>query len=102
MSALPNNLHEAFVDVFEGDPITKNGTFTDDEGKEREYTKRTQDGRLEVGGFVYPYDVRLADGRQPYAPGRYRFNLGKMLSVNKGNANWSKFAELVPVTAASK
>jgi len=53
-----------------------------------------------VGGFAYPYDVRLEDGQPPYAKGRYRFAMEKMLQVNKGAHSLSKFTRLVPLSAA--
>lgn len=93
------NSSEIVVVIEPGDVRERSGTFIDDEGKERAYKTRKQAARLEVGGFVYPYDVRLEDGQAPFKPGRYRMNPAKMLTVNKGAHSFSKYAVLEPDTA---
>jgi hypothetical protein len=87
------------VEVLEGQPDERSGTFKNDAGEEIEYSTRKQKARLEAGGFAYPYDVRLEKDQKPFAPGRYRMNPTKMLTVNKGVHGFSKYPVLEPVAA---
>lgn len=91
---------EIIVEVFPGSVDERSGTFKDDEGNEREYTTRKQEAKLETMGFAYPYQVRLDKGQAPFAPGRYRMVVGKMLTVNKGAHAVSKFPVLEPLAAS--
>lgn len=88
---------EVIVEVFPGSVDERSGTFKNDAGDSVEYTTRKQLAKLESMGFVYPYDVRLEKGQAPFQPGRYRLNLAKMLTVNKGAHNVSKFPVLEPL-----
>ncbi|KWV12248.1 single-stranded DNA-binding protein [Xanthomonas translucens pv. translucens] len=84
------------VTVLDGAVIERGGTFEDDSGKERSYTTRKQKAKLEVGGFAYPFDVRLEEGQKPYAAGDYDLDIGSMAQVNKGVLSLSKFTALTP------
>ncbi|OLG43458.1 single-stranded DNA-binding protein, partial [Xanthomonas oryzae pv. oryzae] len=44
----------------------------------------------------YPYEARLEDGQNPFAPGEYELDVAGMLQVNKGNIALGKFAKLKP------
>lgn len=90
------------VTILKAEVEERGGTFKDDSGNDRAYTTRKQKAKLEVGGFVYPLDVRLEDGQKPYPVGDYTFDLDEMLSVNKGTLNLSKFTKLVPAPAPAK
>uniref|UniRef100_UPI003DA03445 single-stranded DNA-binding protein n=1 Tax=Xanthomonas oryzae TaxID=347 RepID=UPI003DA03445 len=81
------------VTVLNSEVDERGGTFEDDKGKERSYTTRKQKCRLEVDGFVYPYEARLEDGQKPFAPGEYELDVAGMLQVNKGNIALGKFAK---------
>lgn len=89
------------VTILKAEVEERGGTFKDDSGNDRAYTTRKQKAKLEVGGFVYPLDVRLEDGQKPYPVGDYTFDLDEMLSVNKGTLNLSKFTKLIPLPASS-
>jgi len=91
---------DVIVEVFPGSVDERSGTFKDDSGEQREYTTRKQAGKLETMGFAYPYEIRLDKGQAPFAPGRYRMVVGKMLTVNKGAHNVSKFPVLEPIKGA--
>ncbi|MFD0727051.1 single-stranded DNA-binding protein [Lysobacter brunescens] len=88
------NLDQIKVSVLSANVEERKGTFTDDSGKDREFTTRKQKAKLEVGGFAYPFDVRLENGQQPYAPGEYLLDPAAMLTVNKGALNWGRFPVL--------
>lgn len=90
------NLTAALVTILSADVEEKSGTFTDDEGKERAFTTRKQKARLEVGGFVYPYEVRLQSGQPPYPAGQYALDLGAMLEVVKNTHAISRYPVLIP------
>lgn len=94
------------VTVLDAKIDERGGTFKDDSGNDRSYTTRKQKAKLEVGGFAYPFDVRLEDGQTAYAVGEYELDLDRMITVNKGVASLSKFASLkskaaVPARAAA-
>ncbi|WP_407471885.1 single-stranded DNA-binding protein [Xanthomonas campestris pv. raphani] len=82
------------VTVLNAEIDERGGTFKDDSGNDRSYTTRKQKAKLEVGGFAYPFDVRLKGGQRAYAVGEYELDLDKMITVNKGVASLSKFAAL--------
>ncbi|HEY1138424.1 MAG TPA: single-stranded DNA-binding protein [Xanthomonadaceae bacterium] len=88
------NLEHIKVTVLSAQVEERSGTFTDDSGKHREFNTRKQKAKLEVGGFAYPFDVRLENGQQPYAPGEYVLDAAAMLTVNKGALNWAKYPAL--------
>lgn len=96
------SLSEARVTVLDGDVIARNGAFTNDKGENIAFSTRKQKARLEAGGFAYPYDVRLDNGQQPYAPGEYVLDLPAMLQVNKGSISLNKFPILRRVAATAK
>ena len=89
------------VEVLDDKVNERSGSFKGRDGEDIEYSTRKQEGKLEVGGFAYPFEVRLEDGQAPYPKGRYRLALDKMLQVNKGVASLSKFTRLVPLTPAA-
>ena len=93
---------QVIVEVLDDQVQTKGGTFKNDAGEDVSYSTRKQDARLEVGGFAYPYSVRLEDGEPPYPKGRYRFAVEKMLQINKGAHSLGKFTRLAPLPAATK
>lgn len=95
-------MNEAIVEVLDGQVKERGGNFKGRDGEDIAYNTRKQEARLEVGGFAYPYDVRLEDGQEGYKPGRYRLALEKMLTVNKGVHALGKFTVLVPLAAAAK
>jgi hypothetical protein len=82
--------------VLDATPKERDGSFKNDKGENIEYSTRKQPARLEIGGFAYPYDVRLEDGQKPFPAGDYVLDLDAMLAVNKGVATISKFAVLRP------
>lgn len=90
------------VTILKAEVEERGGTFKDDSGNDRSYTTRKQKAKLEIGGFVYPLDVRLEDGQRPYPVGDYVLDMDEMLTVNKGALNISKFTKLVPVPAPAK
>lgn len=90
------------VTILKAEVEERGGTFKDDSGNDRSYTTRKQKAKLEVGGFVYPLDVRLEDGQPAYNVGEYTFDLDEMLSVNKGTLILSKFTKLVRVAPVVK
>lgn len=92
---------DVIVEVFAGDVQSRGGTFKNDRGEDVQYETHKQEARLESNGFAYPYDVRLEKGQKPYAPGRYRMDVGAMLTVTKGAHGIAKFAKLHPITAAA-
>ncbi|WP_241900405.1 G5P family DNA-binding protein, partial [Stenotrophomonas maltophilia] len=51
-------------------------------------------GKLETGGFAYPFDVRLDKGQPGYPEGEYELDVESMIQVNKGVATLSKFTVL--------
>ncbi|HEL7732862.1 TPA: single-stranded DNA-binding protein, partial [Stenotrophomonas maltophilia] len=65
-----------------------------DAGENVEYTTRKQKGKLETGGFAYPFDVRLDKGQPGYPEGEYELDVESMIQVNKGVATLSKFTVL--------
>lgn len=93
---------EVIVEVFAGDVLSHGGTFKNDKGEDIVYETHKQSARLESNGFAYPYDVRLEKGQKPYAPGRYRMDLGAMLTVNKSAHAISKFPRLHAIAPAAK
>ena len=95
-------MNHIMVTILPGDVVENSGTFTDDEGKEREYTTRKQKAKLEVCGFAYPFEVRIERTQKPYAPGVYYMDAGAMVSVNKGAINWSKYPVLVAAETVAK
>lgn len=90
------------VEVLDDQVKERGGNFKGRDGEDIAYNVRTQDARLESNGFAYPYSVRLEDGQKPYAKGRYRLALEKMLTVNKGAHGLGKFTALTPLAAATK
>lgn len=78
----------------------REGSFKNDKGEDVSYSTRKQSAKLEIGGFAYPFDVRLEDGQKPYEVGSYVLDLEAMVSVNKGAINLSKYPTLRPVTPA--
>ncbi|UXM98792.1 single-stranded DNA-binding protein [Xanthomonas hortorum] len=88
------------VTVLNAEIDERGGTFKDDRGEDRSYTTRKQKAKLEVGGFAYPFDVRLEEGQRAYPVGEYELDLDKMITVTKGVAALSKFASLKPKAGA--
>jgi len=72
----------------------RGGSFKNDAGENVEYTTRKQKGKLETGGFAYPFDVRLDKGQPGYPEGEYELDVESMIQVNKGVATLSKFTVL--------
>ncbi|KGT50283.1 single-stranded DNA-binding protein [Xanthomonas phaseoli pv. phaseoli] len=92
------------VTVLNAEVDERGGTFKDDKGEDRSYNTRKQRAKLEVGGFSYPFDVRLEDGQKPYPLGVYTLDMEKMLQVNKGVVSISKYTSLkstAPARAAA-
>lgn len=87
------------VEVLDGNVQERKGEFTNDKGEAVKFETRKQGAKLEVGGFVYPYEVRLENGQPAFRPGRYRMAVEKMLSVNKGNHSIARFPVLEPLKA---
>lgn len=86
--------NDIVVVIEAGDVKERAGSFTNDAGEKVDYETRKQDARLEAGGFAYPYEVRLEKDQKAFAPGRYRMNTAKMLTVNKGVHVFSKYPVL--------
>ncbi|WP_295964360.1 single-stranded DNA-binding protein [uncultured Xanthomonas sp.] len=82
------------VTVMDAQIIERKGEFKDDSGQDRSYTTRKQKAKIEMGGFVYPFDVRLEDGQAAYAVGDYDLDIESMGQVNKGVLSLSKFTKL--------
>lgn len=80
----------------------REGSFTNDKGEKVSYNTRKQSAKLEIGGFAYPFDVRLEEGQKPYDAGTYTVDLEAMISVNKGVMNLSKYPHLRPLAAPAK
>jgi hypothetical protein len=95
------NTEDIKVTILSAKVEERSGTFTDDSGKERDFTTRKQKAKLEVGGFAYPFDVRLENGQQSYAPGEYVLDPAAMLTVNKGALNWARFPVLRSATESA-
>lgn len=95
-------MNDAIVEVLDSEVKERGGNFKGRDGEDIAYNTRKQEARLEVGGFAYPYDVRLEDGQKGYAPGRYRLALEKMITVNKGAHALGKFTVLAPLSAPAK
>ena len=90
------------VTITNAEVIAREGSFKNDSGDTVNYSTRKQAAKLEIGGFAYPFDVRLEEGQKPYEAGVYTLDLEAMVSVNKGAINLSKFPHLRPVAAAAK
>lgn len=90
---------EIVVVVEPGEVKERAYSFVNDAGEKVEGTTLKQDARLESGGYAYPYEVRLEKGQPPFKPGRYVMNVAKMLTVNKGAHQFSKYPVLEPAAA---
>lgn len=88
----------AKVTVLDSHVNERGGTFEGNKGEQISYTTRKQKGRVEVGGFAYPLDIRLEDGQPPYPVGDYELDIASMLQVNKGVMSLSKFTVLRPAS----
>lgn len=88
--------NEIVCTVLDGNPVERSGEFDGRDGEKISYTTRKQKGKLECGGFAYPYDIRIEDGQNPYPPGVYTFDVASMISVNKGVASLGKYTVLTP------
>lgn len=84
------------VTILSAEPVERSGTFDGRDGEAINYTTRKQKAKLEVGGFAYPFDVRLEDGQKPYPVGNYLLDIPAMLAVNKGVASLGKYTVLQP------
>lgn len=81
-----------------GAAVTKDGNFKNDNGEMIDFQTIKQPGKLEVGGFAYPFDIRLDKGQTPWPVGdQYVLDLDAMVQVNKGVVSLSKFHVLKPV-----
>lgn len=96
------NSNEAKVTVLSGDVDAREGSFENDSGETIKYSTRKQKAKLEVGGFAYPYDVRLDKDQKPYEPGEYLLDLPAMIQCNKGSINLNKFPVLRSSRVAAK
>jgi len=94
----------AKVTVLDSQIAERGGTFEGNKGEQISYTTRKQKGKVEVGGFAYPLDVRLEDGQPAYPVGEYELDIAAMLQVNKGVMSLSKFTVLrsLPKPAAPR
>lgn len=95
-----SNANEIRVTVLDAEPIERSGEFDGRDGEKISYTTRKQKGKLEVGGFAYPYDIRLEDGQRPYPVGVYSLNVSAMFAVNKGVHSLTKYTVLSPLASA--
>ena len=95
----PSMLALAIVTILAAKVDEKPWEFTDDQGKQRTGSTRSQKAKLEVNGFAYPYKVRLEESQPAYAPGEYVLDLAAMCQVNKEAVNLSKFPVLLPLAA---
>jgi len=93
---------DVIVEVLPGSVKERKGEFKNDDGEMVAYETRSQEGRLECNGFAYPYSVRLEKGQPEFKPGRYRLAVEKMLTVNKGAHNFSRYPVLEPVALGAK
>lgn len=82
------------VTVLDSQIDERGGIFKNDRNEDVQYTTRKQKGKLETGGFAYPFDVRLDKGQPPYAVGEYELDVAAMAQVNKGVVTLSKFTVL--------
>lgn len=87
------------VHIVDATPIDKEGSFTNDAGDSVSYSTRKQAARVECGGFVYPYELRLDKDQKPYPVGAYQFDWAQTLEFNKKNMGLGKFPRLAPVKA---
>jgi hypothetical protein len=97
-----SNKHNPVVHVDTAAAVDKDGTFTNDAGDEVKYSTRKQTVRVEVGGFAYPYEIRLEKDQKPYDVGAYQFDWSQTLEFNKKNMGLAKHPRLVALTAAAK
>lgn len=88
----------AKVTVLDSQVNERGGTFEGNKGEQISYTTRKQKGRVEVGGFAYPLDIRLEDGQAAYPVGDYELDIASMLQVNKGVMSLGKFTVLRQVS----
>ena len=91
----------AKVTILDSQIAERGGTFEGNKGEQISYTTRKQKGRIEVGGFAYPLDVRLEDGQAAFPVGDYELDIASMLQVNKGVMSLSKFTALRPLSKAA-
>ena len=89
----------ALVDIYEGPLKEREGMFQNDKGEDVNYHTRAHEARLEIGGFAYPFDVRLEQGQKEFEPGRYVLRLDKMVECNKGKLFLKKYPVLQPLQA---
>lgn len=82
------------VTVLDSQIDERGGTFKNDRNEDVKYSTRKQKGKLETGGFAYPFDVRLDNGQPAYAVGEYELDVAAMAQVNKGVVTLSKFTVL--------
>ena len=87
------------VTVLSAQVDERDGTFEGRSGEQINYTTRKQKAKLEVGGFAYPFDVRLESGQRAYPVGEYLLDMASMVTVNRGALNLSKYTALVPFKA---
>jgi hypothetical protein len=96
------NTNEARVTVLSADVDAREGSFENDKGEQVNYATRKQKAKLDVGGFAYPYDVRLDKDQRPYEPGDYVLDLAAMVQCNKGSISLNKFPVLRAARVAAK
>jgi len=88
------NASSAKVTIDNADVAEKEGSFTNDAGEKVAYATRKQTARLEIGGFAYPYEIRLEKDQKRYEAGVYELDLAAMIEVNKKSLNLAKYPVL--------
>jgi len=88
------NIVAPIVTITHADVAEREGSFRNDAGEQVDYKTRKQTAKLEVGGYAYPYEIKLEKDQKPYAAGAYHLDLGAMIEVNKKNLNLAKFPVL--------
>lgn len=92
--------NEMIVEILNADPDTKSGTFENYSGQTIDYEVKSQEAKLETGGFAYPYKVRLEKSQKPYAVGKYRLAIERMVEVSNGALRLGKYPKLIPLAAS--
>lgn len=89
-------MSNAKVTIASNDVVEREGAFKGSNGEMIEYNTRKQDAKIEVGGFAYPYEVRLENGQKPYPAGVYELDLAAMVECNKKSLSLTKYPVLRP------
>lgn len=84
------------VTILDANVVSKPYSFKNDQGETVEGSTRSQKAKLEIGGFAYPYQVRIEGDGAGYPLGVYDLDLAAMAEVKNGKLGVSKYAVLKP------